>query len=62
MNINNLSLTINFNDIAELKEYINIIDELEMIKLKKIFKKCNPVVDKRGGQTKHYILKQKNIN
>ena len=59
MNINNLSLTINFNDIAELKEYISIIDELEMIKLKKIFKKCNPITDKRGGQTKTLHVKAK---
>ena len=61
MNINNLSLTINFNDISSMNDFIKDLDQLELIKLKKIFKKSDKesVADKRGGQTKILHVKAK---
>ena len=36
MNFKNYSLTINFNDIGEIKEFVDDIDLLELTKLKKL--------------------------
>ena len=60
MNFKNYSLTINFNDIGEIKEFVDDIDQLELSKLKKIFKKTQAGTDKRGGKTKdlHILAKE----
>ena len=59
MNFKNYSLTINFNDIGEIKEFVDDIDQVEISKLKKFIKKTSGSADKRGGKTKNLHAKAK---
>ena len=56
----NFSLTINFNELTDIKQFIDDIDQLEISKLKKIFKKSElGTSDKRGQKTKLLHAKAK---
>ena len=55
----NFNLTINFNSIGDLKSFVEDIDQLEITKLKKIFKKTQISTDKRGNKTKDLHIKAK---
>jgi len=61
----NFNLTINFNSIGDLKSFVEDIDQMEITKLKKIFKKTQiSTGDKRGNKTKflHEKAKEYKLN
>ena len=61
----NINLTINFNELSELKDFVENLDQIELLKIKKILKKSTQsevTVDKRGNKTKMLHEKAKEYN
>ena len=60
----NINLTINFNELSELKNFVENLDQIELLKIKKLIKKSSQseVIDKRGNKTKMLHEKAKEYN